>query len=317
MFKNLSLLSVILGLLSCSSPNSEWHYSSQAHFEVSCGKLLSIDSLNSAFISKRNVEIWLPPDFNENLKYPVLYMHDGQMLFDSLSTWNHQEWGVDEVLCSLFESHTIPPCIVVGIWNSGSNRQSEYFPQKVFESYSSDMQDSLYQFTNKTYGQKYLPTKVNSDNYLKFLVQELKPLIDRHLPTLTDSENTYILGSSMGGLISWYAGLEYPEVFGKIGCLSTHWVGIIPIDNNPIPSTFVSYMAQNIPEANNSKWYFDYGTETLDSNYQKHQLRIDSILLAKSYTFKNWMSYKAEGAKHTERAWNARLFIPLSYLMTE
>jgi len=306
---------MLIGLSNCSDKEElKELLASEPHFQVSCGQLLSIDSLSSEFISKRNIEIWLPPHFDENEKYAVLYMHDGQMLFDASTSWNHQEWGVDEVLCNLFENKTVPPCIVVGVWNAGRNRHSEYFPQKVFESLPQDLLDSLYGLqrsaTDKLFGEK-----VYSDNYLKFLTQELKPFIDKNLNTLSDPAHTFIAGSSMGGLISFYAAMEYPSVFGGAACLSSHWPGIMPSDNNPIPQAFVDYAATNLPPPSINKWYFDFGTETLDASYEPLQTRIDSVFLAKGYNFSNWMTYKAEGADHTEKSWNARLEIPFGYLM--
>ena len=302
-------------LTQCSNQkNLEYLLSKEPHFQVSCGKLLSIDSLSSKFISNRNIEIWLPPDYDKNQKYPVLYMHDAQMLFDAGSTWNGQEWGVDEVLCDLFDSKTIQACIVVGIWNAGANRHSEYFPQKVFESLSKELQDSLYAL-QRSESVKLFGERVYSDGYLKFLTKELKPLIDKNINTLRGPENTFIAGSSMGGLISFYAAMEYPDVFGGAACISSHWPGIMPSDNNPIPEAFVQYTAQNLVPPSTNKWYFDFGTKSLDAYYEPIQTRIDSVFMAKGYGFTNWMTYKAEGADHSEKSWNARLEIPLSYLM--
>jgi enterochelin esterase-like enzyme len=213
-------------------------------------------------------------------KYAVLYMHDGQMLYDSTTTWNKQEWGVDEVLSKLINNHEIKNCIVVGIWNGGKLRHSEYFPQKPFEALSPNQQDTLYKATRSN-GQILFADKVQSDNYLKFLVTELKPFIDQSFSTYKNQANTFVAGSSMGGLISMYAICEYPKVFGGAACLSTHWTGIFRANNNPIPEAFMHYLRTNLPSPKKHKIYFDYGTATLDALYKPFQEQADAIMKQK------------------------------------
>ncbi len=108
------------------------------------GKLLQINDFPSKYIADRNITIWLPDDYNSKKKYAVLYMHDGQMLFDSTKTWNKQEWKVDETLSILNNKNKqIKDVIVVGIWNISELRHSEYFPQKPFYYLSKNQQDSV------------------------------------------------------------------------------------------------------------------------------------------------------------------------------
>lgn len=139
-------------------------------------------------------------------------MHDGQMLFDSTINWNKQEWGIDETAGRLITENKIKDCIVVGIWNT-SKRHSEYFPQKPFQLLSQEQKDKV----NKELQALGRTTEIFqpvSDNYLKFIVEELKPFIDRTFSTLPGRDHTFISGSSMGGSISMYAICEYPGVFG-------------------------------------------------------------------------------------------------------
>ncbi|MEO6454732.1 MAG: alpha/beta hydrolase-fold protein [Ginsengibacter sp.] len=144
---------------------------------------------------KRRIWIYLPEGYNlSRKKYPVIYMHDGQNLFDE-ATAGFGEWGVDEHLDSIFAKGK-KQCIVVGIDN-GNKRMNEYNP---------------YYFTQYGNGEGKL--------YIDFLVKTLKPYIDRHFHTLANKENTFIAGSSMGGLISLYAVLKYPKVFGGAGIFS-------------------------------------------------------------------------------------------------
>jgi len=282
---------------------------------VVSGTIERLTDFPSQYVSARNVDIWLPDDYNPERRYAVLYMHDGQMLFDAGTTWNHQEWGVDEVAGQLISDGDIEPCIVVGIWNSDSGRHTDYFPQKPFESLPKSVQDSLLQNAGRGADVKVFNGPIVSDNYLKFLTLELKPYIDAHFATLSDRDHTFVAGSSMGGLISWYALCEYPEVFGGAACISTHWPGTFDTVNNPIPKAFVAYLANHLPDPETHKIYFDYGTHTLDALYEPYQLQADEVMQSKGFDAKNWETRKFPGASHSEASWKERLDIPLIFLL--
>lgn len=144
----------------------------------------------------RRLWVYLPPDYDfSNDHYPVIYMHDGQNLFDNATSFSG-EWGVDETLNKLYQEHGLA-MIVVGIDNGGSKRISEYSP-----------------WENDEYGGG------EGDLYTDFLVNTLKPYIDSNYRTLRGPSETYLIGSSLGGLISHYAGLKQRSVYGKIGALS-------------------------------------------------------------------------------------------------
>lgn len=149
----------------------------------------------------RRVWIYLPSHYGLSGKhYPVLYMQDGQNVFDELTSFAG-EWGVDETLDSI-GNHS-KEMIVVAVDHGGSKRINEYCP-----------------YDMEKYG------KGEGDAYVDFLVKTLKPFIDRHYRTLKNKQHTFIAGSSMGGLISMYAVLKYPEVFGSVGVFSpAFWVG--------------------------------------------------------------------------------------------
>ncbi|WP_456439661.1 TIM-barrel domain-containing protein [Psychroserpens sp.] len=145
---------------------------------------------------KRRIWMYLPPDYDiSNESYPVVYMHDGQNLFDNNMSFSG-EWSVDETLNRLYSEKNLK-LIVVGIDNGGSKRLDEYAP-----------------WVNEKYGGG------EGKAYTKFIVETLKPYIDNNYKTLNDKSNTAIIGSSMGGLISYYAGLKHPKVFGKVGVFS-------------------------------------------------------------------------------------------------
>jgi predicted alpha/beta superfamily hydrolase len=147
---------------------------------------------------KRTIRIYLPDGYSASkLRYPVLYMHDGQNLFDK-STSFAGEWGVDEFL----DSTKLKKCIVVGIDNDGAKRMNEY---------------NIYD--NQRFG------KGEGNGYADFIVKTLKPFIDKKYRTLEDKKNTSISGSSMGGLISFQTLLKYPAVFGSAGVYSpSFWI---------------------------------------------------------------------------------------------
>ena len=151
-------------------------------------------------------------------------------------------------------------------------------------------------------------SELSTDNYLRFLVQELKPFIDKSYSTLTGRADTFVMGSSMGGLASLYALSEYPEIFGGAGCLSTHW----PAGKD----VFLEWFKAHLPNAGEHKIYFDYGTATLDSLYEPYQLQMDHSMRQLGYTQGvDWITMKFPGAEHNEAAWRARVHIPLEFLL--
>ncbi|MFY8001685.1 MAG: alpha/beta hydrolase [Candidatus Kapaibacteriota bacterium] len=300
-------------LLLCSSSLFAQTTATKSVPTPSVGAIRHFEQFPSAFLPARNVDVWLPAGYEEKIrsgkKFAVLYMHDGQMLFDTSITWNKQEWGVDETVSELLGKGSIRDCIVVGMWNSGKTRHLDYFPQKVFESFPQAMRDSLFPGV----------ASIQSDAYLKFITQELKPFIDSTFATLKDRNNTFVAGSSMGGLISMYALCQYPSVFGGAACLSTHWVGNIKFSNTVIPRAFNRYIQENFPKPNTKEFthkiYFDFGTKTLDSLYKPHQIMVDGTMRKKGYTKKNWITREFPGEDHSERAWAKRLALPLVFLL--
>jgi enterochelin esterase-like enzyme len=281
----------------------------------SSGTIKRLENFASQYVTARNVDVWLPADYTPTKKYAVLYMHDGQMLYDSSITWNKQEWGVDETMSALLKQKKIQPCIVVGIWNSGAGRFTDYFPQQPFESLSLFQQDSIYNDKGTNGYSLFNGQKIQSDNYLKFLVNELKPFIDSTYSTYKDRQHTFIAGSSMGGLISLYAICKYPQVFGAAACLSTHWPGLFTLENNPIPQAFFNYMNTHLPNPATHRLYFDYGDQTVDALYPPLQQQADKIVKAKGFTKKNWTTRFFPGENHSETAWKKRLQVPLEFLL--
>ena len=224
--------------------------------------------------TSRRIWIYLPPGYKDSKKhYPVMYLQDGQNLFDEMTSAFGQEWGVDECLDSLIAKGK-PACIVVGIDNGQATRMSEYNP---------------YEFTWKdsTQSQIILP---KGDAYLRFLISTLKPFIDKKYRTLSSKENTVIAGSSMGGLISYYAALKYPEVFGKAGVFSpAFWTA---------PS--IKMLTDSVSKKINGKFFFYMGglegsRYIMDMNEVAEKLGIHSNAMI-------YLVTDAEGS-HNEKAW--------------
>ncbi|MEM8857146.1 MAG: alpha/beta hydrolase-fold protein [Chloroflexota bacterium] len=282
---------------------------------VSTGTIERHEYFESNFVSARHVDVWLPNNYSISKKHAVLYMHDGQMLFDPTTTWNKQAWGVAEIVESLMEQGDIRDCIVVGIWNSDSGRHADYFPKKPFDSLPEAFRNNLIDRAMQGDDAALFAKSIQSDSYLRFMVEELKPFIDRTYSTFSNAENTFVAGSSMGGLISMYAICEHPDIFGGAGCLSTHWIGMMAGEDNPIPDAFVNYLKANLPTLLNHRIYFDYGTETLDAFYEPHQIKVDQVMASNGFVSTNWQTHKFEGANHSEDAWRERLHIPLTFLM--
>lgn len=261
--------------------------------------------IHSTNVDERYVDIWLPDGYSTDKKYAVLYMHDGQMLYDSSRAWNAKEWEVDTTVNNLMKSGEIRDVIVVGIFNNGDKRHIEYFPQKAI-GHIADIQH-----------QKVLdlmPGGPLADKYLKFIVTELKPFVDATYPTKPDRKNTFIAGSSMGGLISMYAICEYPRYFAGAACLSTHWIGTFD-NNKEIPQAFNEYLKRHLPSPRTHKIYFDHGTVGLDANYPEYQRMIDATVKAAGYTEQSFLTLEFTGDDHNETCWAARLHTPLTFLL--
>ena len=280
--------------------------------KTSSGTLKFYPYFKSTFVDARNVVVWLPENYSAKEKYAVLYMHDGAMLFDANTTWNKKSWEVDETVQKLINQQKIENCIVVGIWNNGEYRHSEYFPEKIIK--------NIPEATRKIIVDEQLLGKPQADNYLKFIVKELKPFVDENFATKTDIANTFIGGASMGGLISLYALCEYPDVFGGAICMSTHSPltkseKLVAVVESDLASKFRDYLTENLPNPDTHRIYMDFGDQTLDAYYKFFQDKIDEVLAKKGYSGKNWTTKFFAGDDHSETSWARRLDVPLVFML--
>jgi predicted alpha/beta superfamily hydrolase len=266
------------------------------------GSLVYCPNFPSVNVLPRDIWIWTPKQVDPKSanKFNILFCHDGQNLFDPALSYSGVDWGLDETLSRLTENGEVSPTLVVAIANT-RQRVLEYMPQKALERTSGER-------IQLKIDQLRIKGDVNSDSYLRFIFEELKPYVEKNFPTHSDFGHAYMMGSSMGGLVSMYALCEYPNILSGVACISTHW----PIGEG----ASLRYFRNHIPIPNGHKFYFDYGTRTLDSQYAMYQKRADRILREKGYQpGKDWVTWKWEDADHSEKSWRERLETPLKFLL--
>lgn len=255
---------------------------------------------SSRFVRPRHVDVWLPPAYERepDCRFPVVYMHDGQNLFNPADCVFGVPWAVDVAMNRLIDAGEAPPAIIVGLWST-ELRNPEYLPAKPFQSLADQTRQRLLAYTGGV---------TLSDEYLAYIVEEVKPFIDATYRTLPDGRHTAIMGSSRGGLISLYAICEYPEVFGGAGCVSTHWPAVEGI--------ILPYLRERLPEPAAHRIYFDHGTHTLDALYPPLQAVVDPIMRERGFTEgSNWITRPFPGTAHFESDWAERAHIPLRFLL--
>ncbi len=265
-----------------------------------------LENFPSRHVDAREVDVWMPAGYGGGGRYDVIYMQDGQMLFDASTTWNKKSWDAGTTMARLIDSGAVPGTIIVGVWNGGPRRHSEYYPTKMLA------------LIPEPQRARFLATALGgvsrADEYLRFLVEELKPYIDANYATRPDREHNFVMGSSMGGLISLYAVCEYPDVFGGAAALSTHWIANFE-RNAWGPLAAIDYLRAHLPDPRDHRLYMDHGTVGLDALYGTWQAVVDQVVVDGGYTAANWQSRIFEGADHDEDAWAKRFEIPVRFLL--
>jgi predicted alpha/beta superfamily hydrolase len=184
--------------------------------EVGEGRIVAWPALDGGAAGPMTVWVWLPPEYSaaKGKRFPVLYMHDGQNLFDKALTAYNQEWRMDEAIPRMVRQGDLRSWIVVGV-QSPKARYTALFPQKLFSLLSAE-------YKKRVEGLETSEPKgaLAGDQYLKFMVGTVKARVDREFRTLEGPEDTAVMGSSMGGLMAFYAVAEYPEVFGQAAAVS-------------------------------------------------------------------------------------------------
>lgn len=257
---------------------TQWQdYAANHPQHTTVGNLKYLPAFHSPQLNNaRDVLVCLPDSYYNqeytDRRYPVIYMHDGQNLFDRQTGFAGNEWGVDETMQQLGREGL--EAIIVGLNHSGETRAAEYSP-----------------FHNGT---------PNGRQYLDFVINTVKPLIDRDFRTFADRDHTGILGSSMGGLISLYACFERSDVFGFVGAMS--------------PSLWVErgaiYAYVRHRPAPHGKIYLDCGTREMNAEGMRN------ALIEKGYREGQNLKYvREEGGEHSEAAWGRRLPEAMRFLL--
>lgn len=225
----------------------------------------------------KQIWIYLPKSYLSSSKdYPVIYMHDAQNLFDETTSYAG-EWKIDEYLDSI----DFPESIIVGIEHGNEKRIEELTPYK-----------------NDKYGGG------NGDNYLLFIKNTLKPYVDNNYRTLSNSKNTGIFGSSLGGLISFYGAIVHPETFGFAGVFSPSlWIN---------PEIFSLVEKADVSPA--TRWFFLTGSEEGDETVRNHEQMVN-LLLEKGIPKNNLKSKIIDGGQHNEQLWGNHFGMAYQWLL--
>ena len=236
----------------------------------------------------RNVLVYLPPGYgvNPDRRYPVLYMHDGQNLYNPEDAFGGVVWGADKTAQELILTNQIEPLIIVGIYNAGKHRIDQYTPVK----------SSVGKM--RGHGGK-------ADHYGRMIIEELKPFIDKEYLTKPEREFTGLGGSSLGGLVSLHLGFKRPDVFSRLAVLSpaVWWA------NNQIIRE-IAGIGERLP----LRIWLDIGSK--EGVRIKHQVRaLREILLANGWEENLDLAfYEIPEARHDESAWAARFDEVLKFL---
>jgi len=232
----------------------------------------------------RDVLVWVPAGYEtSSLRYPVLYMHDGQNLFEPDTAFlKGEHWRVGETATALIEAGRIAPVIIVGIYNTGEMRLDEYTPT-----------------TDTKLGGG------NADDYGRMIIEELKPLVDGTYRTHSNRESTGIAGSSLGGLVSLHLGFKHPAVFGRVAALSPSvwW------DRKAILKTI-----REVRSKPRSRLWVDMGTAEGKRGLDDARL-LKAALVGLGFVEGADLHYaEYEGATHSELAWSERVGPMLEFL---
>lgn len=280
--------------------------------------------INSEYLNgKVTVDIWTPTEYDpcSDNKYPVVYAHDGQNLFDDSFSFAGVSWGIDEACYQLSNDPDFIMPIVVGINNRGAEglRPNDYFPENALDYISPDQMRNT--FIYDTCNDIFL-----GNDEAAFVAEELKPLVDSMYNTATGMSTTFAMGSSMGALASMYLLCEYSHLFGGAACMSTHWIGSLSLnpdytmnDDEVCANAILQYLSDRIPSDGLHRLYMDQGTEDWDAGYLKYEDIAREIVRDKGYAEESGQLYlyDADGAGHNEWYWQQRVKIPLKFLLSK
>ena len=271
----------------------------------------------------RKIQIYYPNNKIIDSDTLFIFMNDGEELFNAAESWHNMEWGIDEKIEEMNLNESELNFVIIAIHSAKkgnrffvdeTKRYAEYFPKESIPYFDSGFKKRRYQ------------EWVNNNNlyYLEFLTEDVIPFVEDKFDISLNNKNLGIIGASMGGLSALNALIEHPDLFGFAGCISTHWVGIKPLEYFLLPlvgkidgddvtaNAIISYIEDNITNIDDQKIYFDHGTIGLDSLYSTPQRRVNKILDSKSKDYKYLVF---DGYDHYAPEFGSRFDSVLEYLV--
>jgi len=246
--------------------------------------------------NERRIQIYYPYSKNVNNQTKFIIMNDGEELFSENDSWNGKAWNIDETFKDLKTQKENLNLVIIAIDSAKringnildeTRRYAEYFPKESIKYIDESLKRSIY--SNFIDSQKF--------NYQDFVINKVIPSIEKKFETKLNRDNLGIIGASMGGLSALNMSIENPEIFGFVGCISTHWVGIKISEYLILPfrmkisgdesttKAIQKYIKNNVSKLSSQKLYFDHGTVGLDSLYENPQKEINKILLGSEINF--------------------------------
>lgn len=269
------------------------------------GRMIEYERVPAAGLPDQRLSIWLPPGYDAgDQRYPVLYMHDGHNLFDLKNSNFNKIWAADKAMLAAVQSGKVEPHIIIGIWAPGPDRYRQYLPRSAYDAAPPAVRAQMDAMANGA--------AVVSDRYLDWIAGPLKSWVDGAFRTRPGRDDTAIVGSSMGGLMSCYAFLERPRVFGQAGCVSSHWPAVDPRvvagEDSGVKQMWDAWVSARLGKPDGRRVWMDHGTATLDAFYAPYQQVVDARFAAAGWQKgRDFESRVYEGAEHEENAWAARL----------
>ena len=308
-------------------------YLSLILFSMNISSNLSIGSIEEVFLEsnqsyQRRIQIFYPYSDKIDNETIFILMNDGEELFDENDSWNGKAWNIDKYFLDSAEEITNKNIVVIAIDSAKrvngkiideTRRYAEYFPNESIQHFDKGFKKNIY---------KSLIDKAEL-NHPDFIIKKLLPFLEDKFNTKLGKHNLGIMGASMGGLSAINTVIEHPDLFGFVGCISTHWIGIRPSEYLLLPFSFalderkiigdkittdgiVKYIEMNSEKLKDIKIYFDHGTESLDAFYPAAQKSVNDILDTQGIEYKYIIF---DGYGHEPEYFGKRFGSILSYLI--
>lgn len=260
-----------------------------------------------------DVFVWVSDAKPADGRFPVLYVQDGQTLFEAGRVPFGVAWEMDRCAAQMGDAGVIPPIIVAGV-ASTAERLSDYAPASILGLLSAETRKMI---------ETRFGGAAGAGRYARMLVETIKPMIDARFPTSLAPADTFVIGASMGGVAAAEVLARYPETFGGLAALSGHF-SLLPLDDDPPPSAAVSteiaqavnrFVLQGLPRAGAHRIWLDRSEFSLDQHYEPAHRAVEAALTDLGYRSDvDMVSRRYPGVGHNEAAWRDRLHDVLAFL---